>query len=415
VRGAVRRARRQPGFAAAVVLTIGLAVGLATTLYAVAAGVLLRPLPFERPSELVQVWKATPEWDRIPVSVPEFREWQSECRSFAALGAAAFAGFHVTTTGGSEWAEGAGVSSNLFPLLGVKPLLGRLFRLDEDQTAHSHVVALDEGFWRRAFGADPKVIGRRVGVATDDPRYRGIDSLEIVGVVPSSVRLRYGGFRHFDLYVPLTPHPRDRQPAARNAAALWVFGRLRAGVSAAQARTEVEAIFKNRSWQFVRQVPGASVKVSDLHTELLGQTRRAFLLLSAAMLVVLLIAGANLVNLLLASGVRRGEELATRLALGCSRRRLVQQLVTEQAFLAAGGGVLGALLALAGTPLVTRLAPATLPRLEQVQFDVPAAGFALVLACGFGLVFSFPSAVVVTRPGLLGLAPGRSLPGGRRV
>ena len=415
VRGALRRVKREPGFAAAVVLTIGLAVGLATTIYAVAAGVLLRPLPFDRPSELVQVWKTMPGLDRISVSVPEFLEWRSECRSFAALGAAGFTGFHVATTGGSEWAEGVGVSSNLFPLLGVKPLLGRLFRPDEDQTANSHVVALDEGFWRRAFGADPKVIGRRVGVATDDRRYQGADSLEIVGVVPSSVRLRYRSARHFDLYVPLTPYPGDRQPAVRNAASLWVFGRLRAGVSAAQAQAEVDTVFKRRSWQFIRQVPGAGVRVADLHTDLLGQTRPAFLLLAAAMLVVLLIAGANLVNLLLASGVRRGEELATRLALGCSRRRLVQQLVTEQVVLAAGGGVLGALLALAGTPLVRHLAPATLPRLEQVQFDVPAAGFALFLACAFGLVFGFLSALVVSRPRLLGLVPGRALPASRRV
>ena len=416
VRGALRRVTREPGFAAAVVLTIGLAVALATTIYAVAAGVLLRPLPFDRPSELVQVWKTTPRGDRIAVSVPEFLEWQSECRSFTALGAVRFAGFHMSTSGGSEWAEGVAVSSNLFPLLGVRPLLGRVFRAGEDQPGHNHVVALDEGFWRRAFGADPKVIGRRVQVATDDRRYAGTDSLEIVGVVPSSVRLRYGASsQHFDLYVPLTPHALERQPSARNGVSLWVFGRLRTGVSAEQAKTDVETVFKSRSWQFIRQVPGAGVEVSNLHADLLGQTRPAFLLLSAAILVVLLIAGANLVNLLLASGVRRGEELATRLALGCSRGRLVQQLLTEHGLLAAGGGVLGALLALAGTPLVTRLAPATLPRLDQVRFDVPATGFALVLACGFGLIFSFLSALIVSRPGPLGLVPGRPFPAGRRV
>jgi len=417
VSGALVRVKREPGFAAAVVLTIGLAVGMATTIYAVAAGVLLRPLPFDKPSELVQVWKTTPEWNRVAISVPEFLEWQSECRSFTALGAVRFAGFHMATPGGSEWAEGVAVTPNLFPLLGVRPLLGRVFRAGEDQPGHNHVVALDEGFWRRAFGADPKVIGRRIQVATDDRRYEGTHSLEIVGVVPSSVRLRYrvAPSQHFDLYVPLTPHPLERQPSARNGVSLWVFGRLRTGVSAVQAKAEVETVFKNRSWQFVRQVPGASVRVCDLHTELLGQARPAFLLLSAAMVVILLIAGANLVNLLLASGVRRSEEHATRLALGCSRARLVQQLVTEQAVLTAGGGVLGMLLAMAGTPLVRRLAPVALPRLEQVQFDLVAAVFALILACAGGLLFSLLSALAVSRPGLLGLVPGRPLPAGRRV
>ena len=416
VRGALRRVKREPGFAAAVVLTIGLAIGLATTLYAVAAGVLLRPLPFDRPSELVQVWKTTPKWGRVAVSVPEFLEWQSECRSFAALGAARFAGFHMSTPGGSEWAEGVAVSSSLFPLLGVKPLLGRLFRVGEDQAGYNHVVVLDEGYWRRAFGADPTVIGRRVHVATDDRRYEGTDSLEVVGVVPSSVRLRYSpSAQHFDLYVPLTPHPLERQPSARNGVSLWVFGRLRAGVAPEQARAEVETVFKRRSSQFIRQVPGASVEVSNLHADLLGQTRPAFLLLSAAILVVLLIAGANLINLLLACGVRRSEELATRLALGCSRGRLVQQLVSEHVVVAIGGGVLGALMALTATPLVARLAPATLPRLDQVRFDVSAAGFALILACGFGLTFSLLSALVVSRPGVLGLVPGRPFTAGRRI
>jgi putative ABC transport system permease protein len=415
VRGALRRVRREPGFAAAVVSTIGLAVGLATTIYAAAAGVLLRPLPFERPSELVQVWKTMPGLDRVPASVPEFLEWRSESRSFAALGAAGFAGFHVVTTGGSEWSEGAAVSSNLFPLLGVKPLLGRLFRSDEDQASGARVVALDEGFWRRAFGGDPNVLGRQIRVATDDRRFRGTHSLEIVGIVPASVRLRYAGPRHFDLYVPLTPNSRDREPAARNAAALWVFGRLRAGVSAAQARTEVEGIFMTRSWQFVRQVPHAAVKVSNLHDDLLGQTRPAFLLLSGAMLVVLLIAGTNLMNLLLASGVRRSQELATRLALGCSRTRLVQQLVTEVTVLAVGGGVLGVCLALAATPIIKRLAPATLPRIEQVQVDASATCVALALATASGLLFGLLSAFVGSRPRLLGLVPGRALPDGRRM
>lgn len=421
VRGSLRRVRREPGFAAAVVLTIGLAVGLATTIYAVATGVLLRPLPFERPSELVQVWKTTPEWDRVSVSVREFLEWQSQCRSFAALGAFRSAGFHMATPDGSDWTEGAAVSPNLFPLLGVKPLLGRVFRANEDEPGHNRVVALDEGFWRRALGADPNVIGRRIHVATDDPRFQGTDSPEIVAVVPASVRLRYQGssrfdLSRFDLYVPLTPLPWERHPAARSAASLLVVGRLRPDVSRAQAEGEVETSFKHHSQQFIQEVPGAGVKVLDLHSELLGRTRPAFLFVSSAILVVLLIAGANLVSLLLASGVRRGEEFATRLALGCSRRRLVQQLVTEHTVMAAGGGVLGALLSLAGIPLVTSLAPASLPRLDQVRFDAPAAAFALVLACAFGLFFGLVAAIVVSRPGRVGfgLGPRRAFPGSHR-
>jgi hypothetical protein len=172
-KGALRRARREPGFAAAVIVTCGLAIGLATTIYAMAAGVLLHPLPFEKPEQLVQLWKTAPEWDRVAVSVPEFFEWNGEAYSFVALNAARDVAFRLVTSDGAKWAQGLSVTPGMFTMLGVRAQIGRTFLPAEDQPGHNRVVMLDEGFWRRAFAANPKVVGTRIRLLTDDSRFPG--------------------------------------------------------------------------------------------------------------------------------------------------------------------------------------------------------------------------------------------------
>jgi putative ABC transport system permease protein len=401
-KGALRRARREPGFAAAVIVTCGLAIGLATTIYAMAAGVLLHPLPFEKPEQLVQLWKTAPEWDRVAVSVPEFFEWNGEAYSFVALNAARDVAFRLVTSDGAKWAQGLSVTPGMFTMLGVRAQIGRTFLPAEDQPGHNRVVMLDEGFWRRAFAANPKVVGTRIRLLTDDSRFPGAEPFEVIGIVPSSVRLRYRNPSRCDLYVPLAPLPVERQAQARNGAALWIFGRLRPGVTISQAQAEVQTIFSRRSADFIRSLPGASVRVTPLHEEMLGHTRSALLLLGGAVVVVLLIAGANIVNLLLASGLRRSEELRARVALGCSRGRLVQQLVTESLVLAVGGGLLGGIVAVAAIPLAVHFAPATLPRLDQVRFDGGAAAVAVTLSCVGGLLLSLLPALLSTHPASLG-------------
>jgi predicted permease len=395
---AVRRCRREPGLAAAIVLTIGLAVGLTTSVYSLARGVLLRPLPFSRPGELVQVWRTEPDWPRVSVSVPEYFEWKAECRSFTALAAAQRSGFLVSVSDRTEWADALAVTPNLFPMLGVEPVLGRTFRPEEDQHGHDRVVILDEGFWRSAFGGDPRVIGRRITLVGGGARFSsGPGTSEVIGVMPASARLRYRYPFRCDLYVPLRTFGVEFQDPGRGAAALWVFGRLRPGTTIGQATAEVATVFGRLSRSIIELVPGLSVRVNGLHDELLGHTRPTFLLLGAAVLVVLLIACANLINLILASGLQRRDELSARLTLGCSRPRLIRQLVTEHLLLASMGGAVGLILAFWAVPLGVRVAPAGLPRLAEVRIDAACVAVAIALAAIIGLLLGLVPGVLLLR------------------
>lgn len=414
LRYAVRRARREPGLAAAVVLTIGLAVGLTTSVYSLARGVLLRALPYAEPGQLVQVWKTLPEWPRVSVSVPEYFEWKAECRSFTALAAARRSGFRVSVSDRTEWADALAVTPNLFSMLGVRPILGRTFSPDEARPGHDRVAVLDEGFWRTAFGSDPRVIGRRIALSGGRGQPSGPESFEVIGVVPGSARLRYRYPSRCDLYVPLRTFGVEFQNPARGAAALWVFGRLRPGVTASQAGAEVRTVFGRLSRSFIEQVPGASIRVDGLHDELVGHTRPLFLLLGAAVSVVLLIACANLVNLLLAAGLRRGHELAARMALGCSRSRLIRQLATEQLLLAAMGGAVGLVLAFWAVPVAVRLAPPTLPRLGEVRLDAACVLVGIALSGFIGLVSGLvPAGLLWRRKGAGPLSLGQASPAPR--
>ncbi len=412
LRYAIRRVRREPGLAAAIVLTIGLAVGLTTSVYSLARGVLLRPLPFPRPWELVQVWRTEPEWPRVGVSVPEYFDWKAQCRSFSALSAAAQAGVRVAVGGHAEWAEALAVTPNLLSMLGVEPILGRTFRNEEDQPGRDRVVVLDEGFWRSAFGGDPRVIGRRIALDGGRSRYSsGPGSFEVIGVVPASTRLRYRYPSRCDLYVPLRISGAGFQDPGRGAASLWVFGRLRPGTTIQQATADVGTVFRRSSRSVIELVPGLSVRIDALHDELLGHTRPLFLLLGATVSLILLIACANLVNLLLASGLRRGDELAARMALGCSRTRLARQLATEQLLLAGIGGCVGIVLAFWAVPVAVRLAPPTLPRLGDVRLDAACVMVGIALAGFLGLASGVVPAVLLSRRHSVGpLSPGQASP-----
>jgi predicted permease len=332
------------------------------------------------------------------VSVPEYFEWKAQCRSFTALAAATHGGFQVSLPGRTEWADALAVTPNLFPMLGVEPVLGRTFRPEEDQRGRDRVVILDEGFWRSAFGGDPRVIGRRIILTGEGSRFSsGPGTSEVIGVVPAPARLRYRYPSRCDLYVPIRISGVGFQDPGRGAASLWVFGRLRPGTSIGQATAEVGTVFKRRSRSIIKQAPGISVRVDGLHDELLGHTRPTFLILGAAVLVVLLIACANLINLILASGLQRRDELSARLTLGCSRPRLIRQLVTEHLLLASMGGFIGLILALWAVPLGVRVAPASLPRLSEVRIDAACVAVAIALAAVIGLLSGLVPGILLSR------------------
>jgi predicted permease len=403
LRYSIRRFRNEPGFVAIAVMTIGLAVGLATAIYSVAASVLLRPFPYRDPNRLVTIWRTLPALDFVPLPIPEFIDIKGQIGAFDDLAGFDRERFDLIAPGIAEYTDVLGVTTNLFSLLGVQPILGRTFRLDENQPGRERVVVLAEDTWRRVFGGDPGVVGRRVRLVERGADARVPGSYEVIGVVSSSVRLSYRLPLRADLYVPLVISAKDLTEQARGAPTLLTVGRLTPGLAVGEADAQVRTLIAT----LAREHPAIKVfrggaRVTRLHEELVGQTRPAFLLLATAAAIVLLIGCANIANLLLASGLRRGQEISVRLSIGCSRRRLMQQLLTEHLLLAVLGGALGVLLAQWMTPLLARLAPDSLPRVEQIRIDLGGLGFAVGVSLLAGLVFGTVPAWVVARPGLTG-------------
>jgi predicted permease len=406
---ALRRMRREPGFAAAAIVTTGLAVGLATTVYSVAASVLLRPFPYGDPDRLVMVWKSKEGIDFFPLPVPELLDLGSRARCVQEIGGFDRDGFTLIGSRTTEWVDAFRVTANLFSVLGVHAIHGRTFVPEDALPGRDHVVVIGEALWKKAFGSDPGVIGTQIQLTSEDSRVAAPDTYEVVGIVTSDLELFYPTRLHAELYVPRVVSAGDRSEAARSMPSLITIARIRAGIRMPEAATEIRSVMAASTREHpTASIPGADTRVVPLHEELVGRTRPAFVLLAAAAGVLLLIGCVNVANLLLASGVRRAPELAARLALGCSRPRLLQQLLTEYFLLACAGGIVGTLLALFATPALQRLAPVTLPRVDQIRVDAGALAFACAVALLAGLIFGLAPAVMLARPRLAAILKTRS-------
>jgi len=398
---AARRFGRQPGFAAASIVTIGLAVGLTTAVYSVASAVLLRPLPFADPDRLVAIWRTMPEVDFVPVPVPEFLDLEARASSLEAAAGLSPDGCTLIAPGVAEWADAFAVTPNLFDLLGTPALVGRTFVAGENQPGRDRVVVLAEGYWRRVFGGDPGIVGTRVRLPGLGSPGAEADSYEVIGVVRWTVELSYRRPLRADLFVPRVFSPEERGEQRRRLPGLMTFGRLKRGVTVRQADRDVRALLTTLSEEHpVTSLPGAGARVVSLHEELVGQTRPVLLLLGWGAAVVLLVGCVNVANLLVAGGIGRAHEGAVRRALGCSRARLLQQFLTEHLLLAAGGGALGFLLAVWATPLLMQFAPASLPRADQIGIDWRVLLFALAVSGSAGLLFGLAPAWILVRPRL---------------
>lgn len=419
LRYALRRMRREPGFAAAAIVTIGLAVGLATTVYSVAESVLLRPFPYGDPARLVMVWKTNQNIDFFSLPVPEVLDIGRRARSVQAIGGLDREGFALIGTRTTEWVDAFSVTANLFDVLDVHAILGRTFVPDDALPGREHVAVIGAALWRRAFGSDPGVIGRRIQLDSEDSKESVPETYEVVGIVASDLELFYPTHLGAELYVPRVLSASDHAESARSLPSLITFARIRPGVRMSAAAAEIRSVLAASTREHPSvSFPGAGTRVVPIHDELVGRTRPAFLLLAAAAGVLLLIGCVNVANLLLAGGMRRAPELAARLALGCSRARLLQQLLTEHLLLACGGGVLGALLAAGATPVLKRFAPASLPRVDQIRVDAAGFSFAFATALIAGLVFGLAPAAVLARPRLatiLKTRSGAATPAGGRL
>src|SRR6202167_2198577 len=384
---ALRIMRKAPLFTAAVVLTITLAIGANITIFSIVNAVLLRPLPFRDPATLVQVGEKNDKL-HLPVwgsSVLNFLDWRQQNRSFQQIAALGYNNYTLTGSGDAEQSSGTLISPALPRVLGLQPLAGRDFNDDEEKPGAPPVVMLGEGLWKRRFGRDPALIGRTItlnGQATT-----------VVGIAPAALSLISGG----DIYTPLTIDPPKE---IRLNHVVTVFGRLKPSVSMAQAQSEMSAISLRMGQQYPEIHDWGIRLVSMPDTFITSDLRTGLLVLMWAVLFVLLIACANIANLLLARAAARQSEMAMRTAMGATRQRLVRPLLSESVALCAGGGIFGLLAAIAAIRILNRvLPPGTLP-FPSITMDASVAWFALALTLLTGLLFGIAPALRGSRSNL---------------
>jgi putative ABC transport system permease protein len=381
---------KNPGFTLIAVMTLALGIGANTAIFTVINGVLLRPLPYDEPDQLVMLWESDPRRniEQQRVAPPNLVEWREQSRSFEDIAYWTGNGdFNLVMGDGVEKAKCAYVTSSLFSTLRVRPQLGRAFLPEEDRLEGDRVALLSYEYWRRRFAADPNVIGRTLTVDTFGRR-----DYTVVGVMPS-------GFRFPNQTEIWLPVGWDGIPRARRGQWLSVIARLKDGVSPEQAQSELSAI-QSRVEQRHREASSGVVIIPLLEQTLGARLRSALLILWGVVACLLLIACANVANLLLARAADRQKEIAVRLALGGTRFRMIRQLLTESMLLASLGGASGLLLASWSLKLLIAFNADHVPRLNETRLDAGTLAFTMLITCLTGLLFGIAPAWQTTKPDL---------------
>ena len=401
----VRMLRREPGFTAVALIALALGIGANTTIFSVVDAALWRPLPFPRADRIMSLAEQRPRESRWfgPVAPADFFDWRRDSRSFSGMAAYMILGpssaYNLTGGGEPERIRPLKVSPGFLGVIGVAPALGRDFRTDEETDGRQHVVLLSDDLWRRRFGADPSIVGRTIG-------FDG-NPFEIIGVLPA----RFWWPTHPDVVVPLAFDDHDR--ALRAAHFLEVIGRLRDDASPALAREELRVIGVRLSTDYPAENANHAPNLRPLRDALVGDVRPALVILLGAVGFVMLIACANVATLLLARAAGRQKELAVRRAVGATRGRLVQQMLTESVLIAMIGGAAGLLVAWWGLALVRTMLPArfmTVPGMANAPLDIRVLAAALVLSAATGLIFGVVPALVAS-DSHVGLALGEETRG----
>ncbi|HXW07004.1 MAG TPA: ABC transporter permease [Vicinamibacterales bacterium] len=369
---------RTPSFAAAVVSVLALGIGANTTIFSLVNAVLLRPLPFEEPERLVRIFTRTPGGRLFELSPGKFYGWQRDAQSFEGMAMYQCCGFRelaLTGTGTARTVRATAVSAGFFEILRVRPAVGRVFRHEEDSPGGRHVVVLSERFWRTEFGGSPDVIGRTVKLSDE--------AYTIVGVMPATASVASWSGMASDVWIPLALT--DEQRAARGNHNRYGVARLKRDVDAAQAQAEMDAISARLAREFPESDGGWGAVVIPMQDEIVGDSRTMLLMLLGAVGLVLLIACANVGNLLLTRALSRRKEIAIRSALGAGRRRVFQQLLTEALLLAGAGGALGLLLTFGTLTSASTLLAGQVPRAEEISIDGRVLLFAVVVSALTGV------------------------------
>jgi putative ABC transport system permease protein len=386
IRYAFRRLIKSPAFTLVALLTLALGIGANSAIFSVVNAVLLQPLPYRAPEQIVGIYHLS-EGRRATMSGPNFTDVKK--LNTTLQDAAAYTRSRVILTGQGEPVrlDTAEVSASLFDLLGVPAMRGRTFRPDENEKGKTHVAVLSHELWQQRFGGDEAVVGRRLTLD-------GI-SYEVVGIMPP--KFSFPAARA--LWTPLE-YSEDFTTKQRGAWYLQAVGRTRPGVSVEQARAEIDTIGKQLAKQYPDANAGVDMTAVSLHEAMVGNVRQAFWVLLGAVGFVLLIACVNVANLLLARAASRESEIAVRTALGANRARLVRQLMTESLILGLAGGALGLLLAVWGVEALIALEPQGIPRLNEVRVDPVVIGFTMALSALTGLLFGVFPAFQSTRGGI---------------
>jgi putative ABC transport system permease protein len=390
IRYGVRGLLKHPGFTAIVVITLALGIGASTAIFSVVNSVVLRPLPYRTADRIVAIQELDPDGKRGQSTSANFYDWRQQNTVFEHLSAIKITTTNLALSDHAERIDLAQTNADFFDIFGITPQYGRLFIPQDEQAGHEPVVVVGNALWQRRFGSDPSLVGK--SITLDGKNYN------VVGIAPP-------GFQYPDkteLWLPplrLVPelYPDQDVTQTRRMGYLFVVALLKSGVSLPQAAGEMETITARLRKQYPDTNNRRFNRVVSLHEHLVGDTNKLLWLLLGAVTFVLLIGCANVANLLLASGASRQKEIAIRVSLGASRRRVIRQLFTESAMLALAGGGVGLLIAFWGLAAITKLLPADFPRLNEIHIDLRVLGFTFAASMLTGILFGLVPALQVSR------------------